>query len=708
MDFTFKEADARWVHHPHNDALVISLQIETKNVYRALVDNGSSTNIMYYSSYKKMGLPDRDMSGQDSWVYGFSGEGVRVMGSIRLSYYLKVKEEPSKEGHAIPSHEGIFFSFLFWIGLRGEERILAILSGAFFIFARRFDGGMPGMRYGVDSPLPEGAPLSPKVSEEVDAPVSQGALSVVQNSNEVDAPATQGTPPSRKEVGAPPLEDAPSKQSDEGHNQLDLDPRIPMPTEKMGPTEDMIEIRIDEKDPSKVLLIGSQLVVSGERAVALAEEVDRLLDARLIRKYFYPEWLTNPVLVKKPNGKWGTCVDFTDLNKAYPKDSFPLPRIDQLVDVTAGHALLSFMDAYSGYNQIPIYEPDQEHTSFITDRGLYCYIGMPFGLINVGATYQRLVNKIFKRLIEKTMEVYVDDILVKSKKTENHRADLPEMFHILRKYRMKLNPQKCVFGVESGKFLGCKELFKAIKRKGNDFIWTSDFEEAFQRIKEQLGYPLMLEKPEDGETLILYLAVSEYSISAALVREEEGRQSPVYYVSKWLLDAETRYTSMEKLVYALVLAAQKLRPYFQAHRIEFDLEYCPRTAIKGHALADFILEFDSEEDEKAILLAEPSSQGYDPDKVREEFPHPWWILHVDGALNNKGAGAGIVLITPEGHYLMSTIHFKFYVTNNDAEYEALINGLKIALEVGVMNLIARGDSELVVNQVNGGFQARGP
>ena len=104
------------------------------------------------------------------------------------------------------------------------------------------------------------------------------------------------------------------------------------------------------------------------------------MEVGLIKESFYPNWLANPVLVKKPNGKWRTCVDFTDLNRACPKDSFSLPRTDQLVDATAGHTLLSFMDAYSGYNQIPMYEPDQEHTSFNTDRGLYCYIGMPFGL----------------------------------------------------------------------------------------------------------------------------------------------------------------------------------------------------------------------------------------------------------------------------------------------------------------------------------------
>ncbi|XP_074356069.1 uncharacterized protein LOC141695747 [Apium graveolens] len=141
---------------------------------------------------------------------------------------------------------------------------------------------------------------------------------------------------------------------------------------------------------------------------------------------------------------------------------------------------------------------------------------------------------------------------------------------------------------------------------------------------------------------------------------------------------------------------------------QFDLEYCPRMEIKGQALADFILEFDSKVDDKAIVLVEPSSQGNSPIDEKEELPHPWWILYVNGVINNSGAGAGIVLVTPEGHHLMSAIHFKFYVTNNDAEYEALINGMKIALEVGVVNLIARSDSELVVNQVNGGFQARRP
>ncbi|KAL1204508.1 RNA-directed DNA polymerase-like protein [Cardamine amara subsp. amara] len=124
-----------------------------------------------------------------------------------------------------------------------------------------------------------------------------------------------------------------------------------------------------------------------ERSQAVNAEVDRLLEAGSIREVKYPEWLANPVVVKKKNGKWRVCVDFTDLNKVCPKDSFPLPHIDRLVEATAGHKLLSFMDAFSGYNQLQMHPEDQEKTAFITERGTYCYKVMPFGLKNAGATY---------------------------------------------------------------------------------------------------------------------------------------------------------------------------------------------------------------------------------------------------------------------------------------------------------------------------------
>ncbi|CAL8174399.1 unnamed protein product [Prunus armeniaca] len=190
-----------------------------------------------------------------------------------------------------------------------------------------------------------------------------------------------------------------------------------------------------------------------ERYEAMRTEVDKLKAIGFIREATYPVWLANSVMVRKAKGGWRMCQDYTDLNKACPKDSFPLPRINQLVDATAGHELLSFMDAYSGYNQIFMDPADSEHTAFITDRGLYYYNAMPFGLKNAGATYQRLVNRIFAKHISGIMEVYVDDMLVKSRTAGGHLENLALMFGILKDYRMRLNPTKCAFGVSSGKFL---------------------------------------------------------------------------------------------------------------------------------------------------------------------------------------------------------------------------------------------------------------
>ena len=159
-------------------------------------------------------------------------------------------------------------------------------------------------------------------------------------------------------------------------------------------------------------------------------------------------------MVKKASGKWRMCVDFTDPNKACPKDNYPLPRVDILVDSTAQHQLLSFMDVFFDYNQIRMDEVDQEKTPFVTSQGLFCYKVMPFGLKNASAKYQRLMYKMFANQIETNVQVYVDDMLVKSRREDNHLEDLKETFDILCSYNMKLNPSKCAFGVMVGKFLG--------------------------------------------------------------------------------------------------------------------------------------------------------------------------------------------------------------------------------------------------------------
>ena len=292
------------------------------------------------------------------------------------------------------------------------------------------------------------------------------------------------------------------------------------------------------------------------------------------------------------------------------------------------------------------------------------------------------------------MEVYIDDMLVKSTTAELHIAHLSEAFQILRNYNMKLNPAKCAFGVSVGKFLGftvnhrgieanpdkikavlnipspsgikevqrltgrvaalsrfvsrasdkCQHFFQVLKKA---FQWDIKCEEAFSALKTYLSFPPILVSPVQGELLTLYLVVSDFSTRAVLVRYKERVQHLVHYCSRALRGAEERYPRMEKLILALVTAARKLRPYFQAHTIEvpteypmkqvlhkpetsrrlmkwaielseFDIRYRLKTAIKGQIMADFVMEFAS---------AEPAKDAQTTTDLST------WKLSVDGASN---------------------------------------------------------------------------
>jgi len=191
-----------------------------------------------------------------------------------------------------------------------------------------------------------------------------------------------------------------------------------------------------------------------ERRLVIGQETKKLLNVGHIREIQYPEWLANMVLVKKANGKWRMCVDFTDLNKACPKDSHPLPSIDALVDNTSSCRLLSFLDAFSRYNQIQMHPRDECKMTFMTELSCYCYKVMPFGLKKAGATYQRFMDRVFAPMIGKNNQAYVDDMVVTFQVKDQHIADIEELFTTIAKYRLKLNLEKCVFGVEARKFLG--------------------------------------------------------------------------------------------------------------------------------------------------------------------------------------------------------------------------------------------------------------
>ncbi|XP_024009486.1 uncharacterized protein LOC112084569 [Eutrema salsugineum] len=389
---------------------------------------------------------------------------------------------------------------------------------------------------------------------------------------------------------------------------------------------------------------------------------------------------------------------------------------------------------------------------------------MPFGLKKAGATYQRLVNKMFADQLGRTMEVYIDDMLVKSMVADDHVDHLKTCFKTLNEYGMKLNPVKCTFGVTSGEFLGYvvtqrgieanpKQIqavlelqspkstrkvqrltgriaalnrfisrstdkclpFYQLLRGNKKFEWDDKCELAFQQLKEYLSTPPVLAKPEDGETLYLYIAVSTSAVSGVLVREDRGEQKPVFYVSKSLDGAESRYPTMEKLALAVVTAAQKLRLYFQSHTVavltthplrtilhspsqsgrmakwavelsEYDIDYRGRTAAKSQVLADFLVE-----------LA-PELTGEAPDEK--------WSLHVDGSASKHGSGVGICLESPTHEVIEQSFRLAFQASNNEAEYEALIAGLRLAKEIGVKKIQAYCDSQLVANQFSGEYETK--
>ena len=169
---------------------------------------------------------------------------------------------------------------------------------------------------------------------------------------------------------------------------------------------------------------------------------------------FYLQWLANTVVVKKKTGKWRVCVDFRDFNKACLKNPFLMPKINQLMDATVGHSRMSFLDAFQGYHQIPLASDDQEKTAFVTLVGNYHYKVMPFDLKNAGSTYQQMMTKIFEPQLSRSIKVYIDDMVVKSKIVFEHVKDLTNIFEILTKYKLRLNASKCSFVVGSGKFLG--------------------------------------------------------------------------------------------------------------------------------------------------------------------------------------------------------------------------------------------------------------
>ncbi|XP_019260811.1 PREDICTED: uncharacterized protein LOC109238788 [Nicotiana attenuata] len=404
-------------------------------------------------------------------------------------------------------------------------------------------------------------------------------------------------------------------------------------------------------------------------------EVNNLIEAGFVREVKYPTWISSIVPVRKKNGQIRVCVDFRDLNNACPKDEFPHPIPELMIDATTGYEAMSFMDGSSRYNQIRMSPKDEELTAFHTPKGIYCYKVMPFGLKNAGATYQRAMQNIFDDMLHKNVECYVDDLVVKSRKKDDHLQDLRMVFERLRRYQLRMNPLKCAFGVTSGKFLGF-----IVRHRGIEI--DQDKVDAILKMPEpkdihELKSLQVLAAPIPGKPLILYISAQERSVGALLAQgNNEGKENALYYLSRMMTPNELKYSPIEKLCLALVFSIQKLKHYFQAYVVRLVSRANPiKFVMSKPVLNDWELS-DEFPDEDAMVI---------------EIQPPW-KMYFDGAAHREEAGTGIVFITSQGEVLPYSFTLTQRCSNNVVEYQALILGLEMAMDIKQLQLQVFGDS----------------
>ena len=387
---SFSEGDAMGVKQPHNDPLVIMLNIEGFNTKRILVDNGSSADIIYLPAFQQLRLDLKILCPFNSPLVSFSGDRVYPRGIVTLtvtmgSYPVQLTRQVDFLVVDCPTSYNVI------IGRPTLNKWKVATSTYCLKIKFPIDNGIGEVKG--DQVLAREcyqAILARKenhtwVIEEKDEDRIEALETVELVEGEANKMAKIGT------TLSPEIRTRLIRFLKEN-----LDVFAWSHDDMPGISSEVIQHKLNV-DPERKPIQQRRRTFAPERDQAVAGEVTKLLTAGFIREVYYLEWLANVVLVKKANGKWRMCVDFSDLNKACPKDSYPLPRIDQLVDSTAGHKLLTFMDTFSGYNQIKMAEEDQEKTAFITSQGLYCYKVMPFRLKNAGVMYQRLVNKMFSQ-----------------------------------------------------------------------------------------------------------------------------------------------------------------------------------------------------------------------------------------------------------------------------------------------------------------------
>nr|KYP40046.1 Retrovirus-related Pol polyprotein from transposon opus [Cajanus cajan] len=438
------------------------------------------------------------------------------------------------------------------------------------------------------------------------------------------------------------------------------------------------------------MILGKKLVKQNPRRFApqviekIKEEIERLLKAKFIRTSRYADWVSNIVPIIKKNGKMRVCIDFRDLNAATPKDAYPMPIVETMIDVVA---------------------------------------------------------------------VYIDDIVIGSKRKVDHIQHLKLSFGRMRKHGLKMNPLKCVFSVSAGDFLGFVVHQKGIEidknktreimetkppsnkkelqsllgkinflrrfilnllektkvfspflrlKKEEEFRWDEDHQKAFEEIKSYLINPLVMVPPSEGRKQKLYVSANDLTNASMLSQDDEnGIERAIYYISRMLVEAEIRYTPLEKLCLSLYYACTKLKHYIKPYDVfvfcqnnvikymlskpimhsrvgkwalaltEYSLTFVPLKATKGQVIANFLMDHSNLTEQVNYLNTKS------------------WELFFDGSKHELGAGIILLIISPSRVPTKFSLRTKSECSNNETEYEALIIGLKLLKDLGVRNIIIR-------------------
>nr|GEW45937.1 reverse transcriptase domain-containing protein [Tanacetum cinerariifolium] len=561
--------------------LVIEAEMGGHMIHRMYVEGGSSMEILYEHCFNRL-RPEikNQMVPTTTSLTGFSGETIWPLGQLKLLVTIGDADHSTRAWmnsmivRSLSPYNGI-------IGRPGIREIQAVPSTTHGMLKFPVEGGIVTIRSTILIPA------------ECTSVVTSSAVS-----------KEEGIRPENFKVALNP--DFPDQEvaiggtlSEKGRTELcsilkkNLDIFAWQPSDMTGVPRSVAEHRLNIREgysPVQQKKRGH----APERAKAIQAEVQKLVEAGIMRE-----------------------------------DCYPLPEIDWKVESLCGYPFKCFLDAYKGYHQIQLAEPDEEKTTFHTRQGVYCYTKMPFGLKNADATYQRLVDKAFDSQIGRNIEVYVDDLVVKSHTESKMLRDIDETFRTLRKINMKLNPKK---------------------------------------------------SPKSKEELIIYLSATYRAISAVLMTERGATQTPIYFISRTLQVPKLNYNPMEKLVLSLVFAAKRLRrttAKMKCHARRTQYHVPTKNVSQRQILADFLTEMPNENPPAA--------------PVAETQQEPW-TLFTDGSSCVDGSGAGLILTNLKGIEFTYALRFQFAAFNNEAEYEALIADLRIAAQMGVqsvhVNLVA--------------------